>query len=326
MGLTAADITIAVTVFNRRQFLKQAIGSALNQSVRVRVIVVEDCGPDAGMEAFVRQEFGSQIEYFRNPGRRGLFDNWNACLDYCQTPWISILHDDDFLAPTFVESTLEISRQAPDCGLYFGQITFVNEAGQFLSTCRSLLRDRWQRVELVEMLSATNFPFVGILFNVAYARAVGGFRKTSQFCGDWEMWCNIMARYGAAQSQSNLAYSRSHEGLERGSTRIHLSGRLRPLVFVQQKRIVHLLRQQGKPAGFDRARYLREMPMAASELLRRAWTWSPRILRYHLKLVRLSRAPSRPYAVFQAASNVLGLPFVKAASWLAAHIGLDRRL
>src|SRR5690348_365670 len=143
MGLTAADITIAVTVFSRRQFLKQAIGSALNQTVPVRVIVVEDCGPDAGMEAFVREEFGSRIEYFRNPSRRGLFDNWNACLDYCKTPWLSILHDDDFSAPTFVESILELSQHAPDCGLYFGQVITVDEPGKVLGPTRPQLKNRW---------------------------------------------------------------------------------------------------------------------------------------------------------------------------------------
>jgi glycosyltransferase involved in cell wall biosynthesis len=326
MSLSAADITIAVTVFNRRKFLKQAIGSALNQTVPVRVIVVEDCGPDPGMEAFVRQEFGSRIEYIRNPTRRGLFDNWNACLDYCKTPRLSILHDDDYLAPTFVESTIELSRHAPECGLYFGQVTFVNEHGQTITTCRPPLRNSWQRVELVDMLTATNFPFVGVLFKVACARAIGGFRKTSQFCGDWEMWCNIVARYGSAQTETNMAYSRAHEGLERGSTKIHLSGRLRPLIFVQQKRIVHLLRQQGKPAQFDRASFLKEVPMAAGELIRHAWTWSPRMLRYHLKLVRLSKAPSRRYKAFQLISRILGLPFVKAASWLAGRTGADRRL
>jgi glycosyltransferase involved in cell wall biosynthesis len=326
MGLTAADITIAVTVFNRRQFLKQAIGSALNQTVPVRVIVVEDCGPDAGMEKFVRQEFGSRIDYIRNPTRRGLFDNWNACLGYCKTPWLSILHDDDLLAPTFVESTVELSRQAPDCGLYFGQIVTVDESGRPLGPTRPQLQSDWQRVELADMLDVTTFPFVGITFNVACARAEGGFRKTSQYCGDWEMWCRIIGNYGSAQTKATMGHCRSHEGLERGTTKIHLNGRLRPLSFVQQKRIVHLLRQQGCEVRFDRADLLRKAPMAVSELLLRACIWSPRILRYHIQLVRLSRAPSRPYAIFQSISRVLGLPFVKAASWLVAHTGLDRRL
>jgi Glycosyltransferases involved in cell wall biogenesis len=326
MGLTAADITIAITVFSRRQFLKQAIGSALNQTVPVRVIVVEDCGPDAGMEAFVRQEFGSRIEYFRNPSRRGLFDNWNACLDYCKTQWLSILHDDDYLAPTFVESTIELGRHAPDCGLYFGQIVTVDESGKVLGNTRPQLEDRWQRFELADMLDVKTFPFAGIVFKTAYARAAGGFRKTSQYCGDWEMWCKIIGSYGSAQTQATMGFSRSHEGLERGTTKIHLNGRLRPLSFVQQKRIIHLLRQQGREIRFDREEFLRKAPMAVSELLRRACIWSPRMLRYHIELVRLSRAPSLPYATFQTISRVLGLPFVKAASWLAGHTGLDRRL
>src|SRR5215475_4246845 len=128
MNLSPADITIAVTVFNRRQFLKQAIASALEQTMPARVIVVEDCGPDPEMETFVRQQFGERIGYLRNPKRRGLFGNWNACLDYCRTPWISILHDDDYVAPGFIEAMIELSRQAPGKGLYFGQTTLVNEA------------------------------------------------------------------------------------------------------------------------------------------------------------------------------------------------------
>jgi len=119
MTLAAEDITIAVTVFNRRQFLKQAIGSALDQGSPARVIVVEDCGPDPELAAFVMREFGSRIEYFRNQRRRRIFGNWNACIEYCRTPWLSILHDDDYLTPNFVQAMVELGRLAPHCGLYF---------------------------------------------------------------------------------------------------------------------------------------------------------------------------------------------------------------
>src|SRR5262245_33027517 len=66
MNLTPDDITIAITVFDRRQFLKQAIASALEQKFPVRVMVVEDCGPDPGLQTFVKQEFGDRVEYIRN--------------------------------------------------------------------------------------------------------------------------------------------------------------------------------------------------------------------------------------------------------------------
>src|SRR5580658_7936336 len=106
LELRPEDITIAITVYSRREFVLGAIRSALAQTIPVKVIVVEDCG-DPALRDFVLREFGSRIEYFRNPRNRGLFDNWNACLEYCRTPWISILHDDDLLHPIFVETMLK---------------------------------------------------------------------------------------------------------------------------------------------------------------------------------------------------------------------------
>ena len=317
MSLSAAQITIAVTVFDRRKFVKQAIASALNQTTPARVIVVEDCGPDSGLERFVRQEFGSRIEYIRNPRRRGLFGNWNACLDYCRTPWLSILHDDDYLAPGFVEAVLDISRQAPDCGLYFGQTQLVTEAGEpFPDATRPRLAVPWRRVEIADTLRNTPFPFPGQVFAVEYARSLGSFRKTSQFCGDWEMWSNLIARHGAAQSSATVAFNRAHSGAERGCTRIDVNGRLRPLVFVQQKRVLRLLRQAGVKADFDRAEFLRTAPMSVDYLIKRGARLPARILRYNVGLLLRSSPPSARYAIFQAVARRLGVPFVKAASGL----------
>src|SRR5271168_1455616 len=117
MQLRAADITIAITVFNRRDYVLGAMRSALEQTVPVKVIVVEDCGPDKGLRDFIVDEFGSRVEYFRNPRNRGLFDNWNACMEYCRTTWFSILHDDDLLLPDFVEKMLKVAAEAPGRGL-----------------------------------------------------------------------------------------------------------------------------------------------------------------------------------------------------------------
>jgi glycosyltransferase involved in cell wall biosynthesis len=314
-----------VTVFDRRKYVKQAVASALSQTAPVRVIVVEDCGPDSGLETLVRQEFGSRIEYIRNPRRRGLFGNWNASLDYCPTPWLSILHDDDYLAPGFVDALLALSRQAPDCGLYFGQTQLVNEAGEpFPDGMRPPLTVPWRRVELADTLVTTPFPFPGHIFRVDYARALGGFRESSQFCGDWEMWSNLIARHGAAQTSAIVACNRSHQSAGRGCTKIDLNGRLRPLVFVQQKRVLRLLRQSGAKADFDRAEFLRKAPMSVDYLIKHGAHLPARILHYNVGLLLRSAPPSWRYAVFQTLARVMGVRFVKAVSQLAFKAGFGQ--
>ncbi len=186
MSLSPKDITIAITVFNRRKYLVQCIASALAQTAPARVIVVEDCGPDAGMEDFVKGEFGSRIEYIRNPSRRGIFGNLNSCMENCGTPWVSILADDDYLPPGFVEAVIALEEQAPGCALYFGQTQLVTETDEPMPDGGRLpMTVPWRRIELADALNTTPLPFPGHILNVKTAQAEGSFNECSQFCGDW---------------------------------------------------------------------------------------------------------------------------------------------
>jgi glycosyltransferase involved in cell wall biosynthesis len=313
MSLGANQITIAVTVYSRRQFIKQAIASALNQSMPVHVIVVEDCGPDPTLESFVKDEFGPRIEYIRNPSRRGLFANWNACLERCQTEWITILHDDDFLAPEFIEAMIEMERELPGCALYLGRTLIVNERGEPTPEQDSrTVSGRWMKRGLTDILYFP-FSFPGHLFRVSDARAVGGFHETSCMCGDWEMWAKLMAFGGAAQSNRVVAFNRIHGGDDRGSNQAVRSGRHLPTTFVQHKRILALLAKSGAPR-FDRKGWQRRLPMSTQFLLRYGQTLSPRLLRYHVGLLLLSRAPHWRYALFQKLTRIGGVGFIKWAS------------
>lgn len=315
MSLSADQITVAITVFNRRKYLKQAIASVLNQTVSVHVMVIEDCGPDPELQNFVKQEFGDSVEYIRNPKRRGLFDNWNACIEHSRTPWLSILHDDDYLSPRFAEAMIALSHQAPGCGLYFGQTQMVDENNQPIREgMRETMTANWRRVELTDCIENTPFPYAGQLFRTDYAKTLGGFRATSQFAGDWEMWCQLMARYGAAQTSEWVAFCRTHGGLERGTSKITLNGRLRPLVFIQQKRVLSQIRQNGGHARFDRDEFLRKAPMSATYLVRYAAGLTPRMLRYNVGLLLRSKSPSLQHKLFQTGAKAFGSPFVRLIS------------
>jgi glycosyltransferase involved in cell wall biosynthesis len=315
MSLLANQITIAVTVYNRRQFIKQAVASALDQTIPVRVMVVEDCGPDPALESFVKAEFGPRIEYIRNPKRRGLFGSWNACLEYCQTKWISILHDDDFLAPEFVEAMIELESESPGCALYLGRTMFVDDRGQLSPEQDSrTVPGRWVRRDLMDILYLP-FCFAGHLFRVSDVRSVGGFRETSFMCGDWEMWAKLIDFGGAAQTSRIVAFNRSHEGWDRGSNQVARSGRHIPTTIAQHKRILALLAKK-QALRFDRPGWQRRSPMSTRFLLRYGRTLSPRLLRYHVKLLLLSPPLHWRYGLFQNMTRVGGVGFVKLASVL----------
>jgi glycosyltransferase involved in cell wall biosynthesis len=321
MELKPEHITIAVTVFNRRDFVLDAIRSALDQTVPVKVVVVEDCGPDATLRDFVTGEFGNRIEYFRNPKNRGLFDNWNACLEHCATPWISILHDDDRLRPNFVETMLGLARTAPGRALYRGQSAILHENGKIIPPPRVAWGKDWQDMDLIEMgdLDFT-MMFPGNLFCIETARSIGGVRPNSYYTGDWDLWFRLALRGGAAQTATEVAVARSHYGAERGSTRVDRKGWRWALENAQRKRNLALLkREKGVVVPFERTKLLERSPIPSRVLLRYARGYSRRILAYNAWLFTHSTPPHLRYAALQWLVRLFGPGIFRVGSTLLSR-------
>ena len=299
MELRAEDITIAITVYSRRDYVCDAIRSALNQTVPVKVIVVEDCGPDPGLREFILKEFGDRITYFRNPENRGLFDNWHACMEYSRTPWLSILHDDDMLRPNFVEVLLEAARQAPGRALYFGRHARLDE-GELYPPPPVNWGRTWADIDLLRLAEECYLLYPGQLFRIADARAIGGFRTASFFTGDWDMWFRLSVKFGGAQSAEELAIVRGHEGVDRGTSVVIRKGWKWALDNCQRKRNLKLLRQEkGVDIPFGRAKILRDSPIPSRLLFAHAKNFTRRILFYNWWLFIHSKPPHWRYACLQ---------------------------
>jgi hypothetical protein len=244
-----------------------------------------------------------------------LFGNWNACLERCATPWLSILHDDDYLTPNFVSSMIALSRQVPECALYFGQSRVVDEQEQPQPEWdRPPLGSPWRRINLADVCFITPFAFAGQLFRVETASRVGGFRATSQYAGDWEMWAQLIASGGAAETGEQVAYTRNHGGFDRGCNVIWSGGKGYALSYVQHKRVLALLKRQGVHQPLDRRSMQARFPTPSRWLLQYASKMSPRLLTYNVGLLKISPSPHWRHASFKNAARLLGPGFVRILS------------
>lgn len=319
--MTPGEITIAVTVYDRRDFVEQAVASALAQTLHVRVMVVEDCGPDPGLQARVVARFGSRITYHRNARRRGLFDNWNACIGLCATPWLCLLHDDDFLAPDFVEAMIELAARIPDRGLYYGRCHVVDAAGTVTRTPEALPGAVWQATDHVELAQRNPVCFPAELFRADHAKELGGFHPASLFTSDWDMWARLSLRHGAAFTSRAVGNVRNHNTEGRGTTRVERNGKCVGLGLMQARKNLAMLRQVGQVRPFDRAAILRHGPVSTRFLLENAAGFSPRMLAYNRGLLLQSQAPHTGYLLFQFMARCLGPGFLRAASKLSRTLG-----
>jgi hypothetical protein len=236
-----------------------------------------------------------------------LFDNWNACLEYCRTPWVSILHDDDVLHPVFVETMLALAKAAPGRSVYFGR-TGVLSGGVVTPAAPAVgWPQNWRDLDPAVLADESLMYFAGQLIRVEAARSVGGFKTPCFFTGDWDMWFRLALRFGAAQTATEVSLAREHGGEDRGSNRVERKGWNCALDNVQRKRNrAFLLREKGVAMPFDRLKLLQLSTITAGALLRNADHYSDRILRYNAWIFTHHKAPRLHYAALQWLVRLFG--------------------
>ncbi|QYM80434.1 glycosyltransferase family 2 protein [Horticoccus luteus] len=305
MSVAPAEISIALTMFRRLDFMAAALDSAVRQTLPVNVWVQDDgCDRPAEVQRLLTAA-PRPVGYRRNPQPRGIFGNMNAALAACPTPWLSILHDDDLLASDFVARLVNVAAAAPGAALYFGGTIFIDAQGRRLRE-RGLPRgEAWRRVSPETFAHGNQFPFPGQLIHVPTARALGGFPTHAPFTGDWDLWFRLALAGGAVQVGAPLARYRCHT-CDRVTTEMQRAGRTVPACIVQTRVNLARLRATGRPACFDRQRFLQEHPLRARDILLVAGSWSRRALRYHRQMLLRSRFTSRNERWLRLWSRVTG--------------------
>ena len=119
-------LTIAMPVYKRKDYFLEALESAINQTVKCEVIVVDNCSPHNYFKD-VCEEKG--ITYYRNQTNVGMCRNFNRCFELAKTDYVITLQDDDILAPTYVESFLKAKEQYPDIDVFFADFVCKTSKG-----------------------------------------------------------------------------------------------------------------------------------------------------------------------------------------------------
>lgn len=126
MGFTDL-LTISMPVYERRDFFEQALNSALNQTVKCRVIVVDNCSSHDYFEQVCERK---GVPYYRNSENIGMARNFARGFELSDTKFVMNLQDDDQLSPDYVESFLKAYEEHPDIDIFFPDFVRLTSEGQ----------------------------------------------------------------------------------------------------------------------------------------------------------------------------------------------------
>lgn len=102
-------ISVLIPCFNREDYIRQCVGSVINQSFRdIEVIVYDNASTDHTYE--IVREIAAQddrIKLFRNEMNLGPIPNWQCCLKEAQGDYIHWMWSDDYIESGFYETMMQ---------------------------------------------------------------------------------------------------------------------------------------------------------------------------------------------------------------------------
>lgn len=241
-GRVNDQVTIGIPVYNRTTYFRQALESALRQTAVSPIVVVDNASDRADFPAILREYAHPSLSYQRNPRNLGMGGNWNECLRLCRTPYLLIVHDDDFLETDYVEQFL--GRRQAGVVLAWCDVGIVDGGGRVVT--EKFVPDMGAYGEVLDW--CFHHPVrAGAIFHVPTALRLGGFRTDLKFTLDWDLWFRLLLAGPRQYLPVRGAWYRDYVDADRGTSQLQVSPKLTFYRRNQCKRNFHRL---GAPARY----------------------------------------------------------------------------
>src|SRR5271166_1045347 len=140
--MDSPTITTVIPTYRRPALVVRAIRSALAQTYpNVEVVVCDNASGDETREAVSSIARGdSRVKYHCQRENIGFVRNFNFGLSRVETPYFSLLSDDDFLLPEFYEHAVRDLAGSTSAALFIGNTLIRDEIeSRMLVTSRRLV-------------------------------------------------------------------------------------------------------------------------------------------------------------------------------------------
>ncbi|MES2535062.1 MAG: glycosyltransferase family 2 protein [Pseudomonadota bacterium] len=206
-----SNITICILSLNRLSYLREALDSALHQTVKPAAIKIFDNGSENGFKDALLDYFESGVEWFGSETTQSAIWNFKRAVSSVTTENVLVLHDDDRLCPDFIEQQTKFLDFNRDIDAVSCNGFFINEDGH---RSGGTLRPEFTRPETkifesssevaLEYASDSCIPFSPVVYKTASVKNIDFRTEFGKVC-DAVFFCD-MADIGKIAYQSTCLY------------------------------------------------------------------------------------------------------------------------
>ncbi len=244
-------VSVVIPTYNRAHMLREAVESALGQSLEpAEILVVDDGSTDLTPE--ILSSFGNKIRYFKGP-HRGVSSARNKGWRLAESEWIAFLDSDDLWLPNKLHRQMKALAEWTDIPLCYTDEIWIRH-GKRVNPCKH--HAKYSGWIFQHCLARCIISPSSALIRKEILEELGGFDEQLPVCEDYDLWLRLTSRYPVLFLEEKLILkrgghgdqlSRSYWGLDRFRIRV-LAKLLQDPTLGEQKKECALLELKKKCA------------------------------------------------------------------------------
>ena len=197
--MTSPKVGIVVPVFNTDPtFLREAVWSALAQTIPVDVVLVDDCSTnESTVRALEELADTTAARIIRHAENGGPGLALNTGVEALDVPYVFALGSDDWVEPTYAQLAAEVLERRPEISLVTTDIQCFGASDAVEATGGA-------PNGVVDILFDNIIPGISV-FRREHWVEVGGFADL-RWSEDYDFWVRILSRGGSSASVSPVQY------------------------------------------------------------------------------------------------------------------------
>ena len=208
-------VSVIIPTYNRAEFLRSAIESALKQTFTDLEIIVSDDKSTDHTQEMVENLKDERIKYIKNEGNKGVSAARNAAIKEAKGEYIAFLDDDDEWVPDKLQRQVEVldKSQSNICGVYSNRLFIEKTTGRILSDNPGT--DTLQGNLLYQLAKKSPIHTSTVVIKKRCLDKVGLFDETISYMEDRDMWIRLSMNWDFKYIHEPLtkAYIHGHEHL-----------------------------------------------------------------------------------------------------------------
>jgi len=184
-------VSVIIPTYNRAEFLRSAIASALSQIFTDLEIIISDDKSTDNTREVVETFKDERIKYVRNEGNKGPSATRNTAILASKGEYIAFLDDDDEWLPDKLQKQIEVlDKSRPNiCGVYSNRLFIDKLSGKILSDNPGT--ERLKGNLLYQLIIKSPIHTSTAVIKKRCLDEIGLFDETISYMEDYDLWIRL---------------------------------------------------------------------------------------------------------------------------------------